>query len=167
MWSSKKYSAKLYLVSAFLFCISPVHIVSPQFLYHSHHAMEDFTRDLSTINPTESTDSSDQTPVQSTVQWWLLVLLWITAPVTCFGNLLVILALLFDKKLLKTNFNIYVFNLAFTDFMVSIIAMPLYSIDVYFGYWPYDEVVCGLWILMDWGMTFGSIFTLVAISIDR
>ena len=29
------------------------------------------------------------------------------------------------------------------------------------------QVICGLWIFMDWGMTFASIYTLVAISIDR
>ena len=35
------------------------------------------------------------------------------------------------------------------------------------GYWPFGEIMCGVWIFFDYGMTFASVFTLVAISLDR
>ncbi|ELT97489.1 hypothetical protein CAPTEDRAFT_39253, partial [Capitella teleta] len=87
--------------------------------------------------------------------------------VTLFGNILVLLAFASDRKLGKINFNLYIVNLAITDICVSAIGMPLYALDLYRGSWPFDQVTCALWILLDWGMTFLSIFTLVAISVDR
>ncbi|ELT97435.1 hypothetical protein CAPTEDRAFT_193393 [Capitella teleta] len=99
--------------------------------------------------------------------WGFIVILWITAAVTLFGNILVLLAFASDRKLGKINFNLYIVNLAITDICVSAIGMPLYALDLYRGSWPFDQVTCALWILLDWGMTFLSIFTLVAISVDR
>ena len=81
--------------------------------------------------------------------------------------MLVILCFFVEKKLWKVNFNIFILNLAVTDVMVSCMAIPFYSIDFYFGHWPFDEITCAVWIFFDWGMTFASIFTLVAISVDR
>ena len=104
---------------------------------------------------------------RSLAKWTLVILLWITAFITFFGNLLVILAFVVEKKLFKVNFNIFILNLAVTDVLVSTMAVPFYSIDVYVGYWPFNEIVCAVWIFCDWGMTFASIFTLVAISVDR
>ncbi|ELT93321.1 hypothetical protein CAPTEDRAFT_74776, partial [Capitella teleta] len=86
---------------------------------------------------------------------------------TLFGNILVLLAFASDRKLGKINFNLYIVNLAITDVCVSAIAMPFFALDLYRGGWPFDQVTCALWIFIDWGMTFMSIFTLVAISVDR
>lgn len=108
------------------------------------------------------------TPYQLTPFFWaIIVLLWMTAAVTFFGNILVLLAFASDQKLSKVNFNLYLVNLAVTDVCVSVIAIPFFAIDIYYGGWPYDQVTCAVWILLDWGMTFLSIFTLVAISVDR
>ena len=103
----------------------------------------------------------------SPIGWTLVVALWIASILTFLGNLLVILAFVFEKRLMRINFNIYILNLAVTDVLVSITATPFYSIYVYLGYWPFNEVVCAFWIFLDWGMTFASIYTLVGISIDR
>ncbi|ELT95665.1 hypothetical protein CAPTEDRAFT_110529 [Capitella teleta] len=99
--------------------------------------------------------------------WGFIVIMWITAAATLFGNILVLLAFASDRKLGKINFNLYIVNLAITDICVSAIGMPLFALDLYRGSWPFDQVTCAFWILMDWGMTFLSIFTLVAISVDR
>ena len=58
-------------------------------------------------------------------------------------------------------------NLAITDVSVAIFAMSFYTFDVLLGYWPFGEFMCGVWIFFDYGMTFASVFTLVAISFDR
>ncbi|ELU17631.1 hypothetical protein CAPTEDRAFT_45911, partial [Capitella teleta] len=68
---------------------------------------------------------------------------------------------------LQVNFNIFILNLAITDLTVSCVGMPFFALDLIFGRWIFDEVTCAMWILSDWGMTFASVFFLVAISIDR
>ncbi len=65
------------------------------------------------------------------------------------------------------HFNLYVVNLAVTDVSVAVFAMSFYTFDVLLGRWPFGEFMCGVWIFFDYGMTFASVFTLVAISVDR
>ena len=59
--------------------------------------------------------------------------------VTAFGNLIVLLAFLVDTKL-RQPFNLFIMNLAVTDFLVAITAMPFYTIDTLLGYWPFGQV---------------------------
>ncbi len=67
----------------------------------------------------------------------------------------------------NNHFNLYVVNLAVTDVSVAVTAMSFYTFDVLLGYWPFGEFMCGVWIFFDYGMTFASVFTLLAISLDR
>jgi len=85
---------------------------------------------------------------------------------TVFGNLLVLMSFLVEKRLLQP-FNLYILNLAVTDFLVAITAMTFYTIDTLLGFWPFGKLMCGVWIYFDFAMTFASVFTLVAISINR
>ena len=59
--------------------------------------------------------------------------------VTIFGNLIVLIAFLVDNKL-RQPFNLFIMNLAVTDFLVAITAMPFYTIDTLLGYWPFGQV---------------------------
>ncbi|KAK7484144.1 hypothetical protein BaRGS_00024633, partial [Batillaria attramentaria] len=70
-------------------------------------------------------------------------------------------------KRLQTVFNLYIVNLAFTDISVALGAMSFYTTENILGYWPFGEFMCGVWIFFDYGMTFASVFTLLAISVDR
>ena len=58
---------------------------------------------------------------------------------TVGGNAVVIMAYVTEKKM-RTNFGMYVVNLAFTDFMVGLTGMTVYLIDYMLGYWPFGEV---------------------------
>ncbi|XP_052058942.1 D(2) dopamine receptor-like [Mytilus californianus] len=87
--------------------------------------------------------------------------------VTIIGNLIVLLAFIKESKLRKEAFNYFIFNLAITDFLVAITAMTFYTIDTVLGYWPFGPAMCAFWIYADYAMTFASVFTLTAISIDR
>ena len=86
--------------------------------------------------------------------------------VTIVGNLLVIISPFVDRKL-RNTFTYYIINLGMTDFLVALTAMSFYSFDIMLGYWPFGEVMCGVWIFFDYGMTFSSVFTLMVISVDR
>ena len=69
----------------------------------------------------------------------MAVLLTALVLVTLFGNLIVLIAFLVDTKL-RQPFNLFIMNLAVTDFLVAITAMPFYTIDTLFGYWPFGQV---------------------------
>ena len=84
-----------------------------------------------------------------------------------FGNILVLVAIATDRNLHKSNFNLFVANLAVTDVSVALTAMPFYTIDILLGYWPFGEIICAMWIWFDYAMTFASMFTLIVISLDR
>ena len=59
--------------------------------------------------------------------------------VTSFGNLIVLVAFIVDSKLWQP-FNLYIMNLAVTDFLVGVSAMTFNSIDILMGYWPFGQV---------------------------
>lgn len=95
----------------------------------------------------------------------MVAALIIIAVVTFGGNAVVLLSFALEKKM-RTKFNMFIFNLALTDIIVSL-TTSFYAMDLLFGCWPFSELLCGVWIFFDWGMTFLSIFTLMAVSLDR
>lgn len=97
----------------------------------------------------------------------IITILTIIVLLTILGNLIVLLAFFLEPKLRNETFNYYIFNLAITDFLVAITAMTFYTIDTVLGYWPFGPAMCAFWIYFDYAMTFGSVFTLTAISVDR
>nr|KAG5693246.1 hypothetical protein BaRGS_000828 [Batillaria attramentaria]KAG5695637.1 hypothetical protein BaRGS_029127 [Batillaria attramentaria] len=94
------------------------------------------------------------------------VLLFFIILVTVVGNTLVLVAVAREKRL-HTVFNILIVNLAITDVSVGLVAMTFFAAFNILQEWPFGEFLCGLWIFFDFGMTFASIFTLLAISLDR
>lgn len=77
------------------------------------------------------------------------------------------LALLFGRYTkMKTATNIYIFNLAVADALVTT-TMPFQSTDYLLNSWPFGEVVCKVFISIDYYNMFTSIFTLTMMSVDR
>ena len=63
---------------------------------------------------------------------------------------------------MKTATNIYIFNLAVADALVTT-TMPFQSTDYLLSSWPFGEVACKVFISID----YYSIFTLTMMSVDR
>uniref|UniRef100_A0A3B4AML0 G-protein coupled receptors family 1 profile domain-containing protein n=1 Tax=Periophthalmus magnuspinnatus TaxID=409849 RepID=A0A3B4AML0_9GOBI len=82
-----------------------------------------------------------------------------------FGNCLVMYVIVRYTKM-KTATNIYIFNLALADALVTT-AMPFQSTDYMLNSWPFGEVVCKVFIAIDYYNMFTSIFTLTMMSVDR
>lgn len=76
----------------------------------------------------------------------------------------VLLPLRYTK--MKTATNIYIFNLAVADALVTT-TMPFQSTDYLLNSWPFGEVVCKVFISIDYYNMFTSIFTLTMMSVDR
>lgn len=91
----------------------------------------------------------------------------ITSVVGVVGNGVILLVFVVERKLLRNNFNLLILNLTLADLCIALLDLPFQLIANQWGYWPFHAVECALLVFCDWGMTFISIFTLVAISIDR
>lgn len=130
---------------------------------HNTSTVTPYNESLNNVTTSEPLSGFVYTPEKIV----LAVVLATLVVVTFFGNLLVMLSFYFEPKLRSLSFNYYIFNLAITDFLVAVSAMTFYTIDTLFGYWPFGITMCSVWIFLDFAMTFASVFTVVAISVDR
>ncbi|KAL6102063.1 oprm1 [Pungitius sinensis] len=81
------------------------------------------------------------------------------------GNVLVMYIIVRYTKM-KTATNIYIFNLAFADALVTS-TLPFQSVNYLMGTWPFGDAVCKVVMSIDYYNMFTSIFTLTTMSIDR
>uniref|UniRef100_UPI003AAFEB36 kappa-type opioid receptor n=1 Tax=Centroberyx gerrardi TaxID=166262 RepID=UPI003AAFEB36 len=81
------------------------------------------------------------------------------------GNCLVMYVIIRYTKM-KTATNIYIFNLAVADALVTT-TMPFQTTDYLLNSWPFGEVVCKVFISIDYYNMFTSILTLTMMSVDR
>ena len=92
------------------------------------------------LNLTSNTTLEEAAAIAAPWKVFLMGLgLVLVLSLTIIGNLAVMVAFVFEKKL-QTPFNIYIVNLAVTDFFIGLIAMPLNAAEILFGYWPFDDV---------------------------
>ncbi|CAG2189923.1 CHRM3 [Mytilus edulis] len=90
----------------------------------------------------------------------------ILAVLTLGGNLLVMISFGINKKLRILN-NYFLVSLSVADSAIGLISMPLYTVYVVLGYWPFSSLLCDLWLSMDYVMTYSSALHLVIICVDR
>ncbi|XP_031602639.2 mu-type opioid receptor isoform X1 [Oreochromis aureus] len=81
------------------------------------------------------------------------------------GNVLVMYIIVRYTKM-KTATNIYIFNLALADALVTS-TLPFQSVNYLMGTWPFGDVLCKMVMSIDYYNMFTSIFTLTTMSIDR
>ena len=83
------------------------------------------------------------------------------------GNLLVGIAVCKNPNLRKTVPNLYILNLAVSDFLMSVLGIPFSVAAVVIGKWPFGFFVCqfqGFWILL---MCAVSLQTLAVTAVNR
>nr|7Y1F_R Chain R, Kappa-type opioid receptor [Homo sapiens] len=81
------------------------------------------------------------------------------------GNSLVMFVIIRYTKM-KTATNIYIFNLALADALVTT-TMPFQSTVYLMNSWPFGDVLCKIVLSIDYYNMFTSIFTLTMMSVDR
>ena len=84
-----------------------------------------------------------------------------------FGNAGTIIAFLQVRGLREKPSDLLVFSLCITDFFIGFVALPLVSPLYTIGYWPLGERICKFDVLFSSLVVNTSLFTLLAISIDR
>uniref|UniRef100_A0A2I3LWS1 Mu-type opioid receptor n=2 Tax=Papio anubis TaxID=9555 RepID=A0A2I3LWS1_PAPAN len=95
----------------------------------------------------------------------IMALYSIVCVVGLFGNFLVMYVIVRYTKM-KTATNIYIFNLALADALVTS-TLPFQSVNYLMGTWPFGTILCKIVISIDYYNMFTSIFTLCTMSVDR
>uniref|UniRef100_A0A8C9S3R7 Neuropeptide FF receptor 1 n=1 Tax=Scleropages formosus TaxID=113540 RepID=A0A8C9S3R7_SCLFO len=82
------------------------------------------------------------------------------------GNMLVCLIVLRDRRM-RTVTNLFILNLAVSDLLVGIFCIPTTLVDNLITGWPFSNTVCKMSGLVQGMSVSASVFTLVAIAVDR
>ncbi|OWA49833.1 putative Melatonin receptor type 1B [Hypsibius exemplaris] len=105
-------------------------------------------------------------PGLSSVPWWIVIPIGAFILLTITANLLVIASFLSEPRL-RNHFNLYLLNLAVTDLLVGLIGMPHFAVYTYYGYWPLSQPHCSFWMFFDYLCPPESLWSVLAISVDR
>lgn len=82
------------------------------------------------------------------------------------GNGLVCAAVI-RKPSMRTGRNVYIINLAISDFLLCIFTMPFSLVEIALKYWPLGGVMCKLVAGMQATSIFVSAISITAIALDR
>ncbi|XP_034617544.1 neuropeptide FF receptor 1-like [Trachemys scripta elegans] len=82
------------------------------------------------------------------------------------GNSLVCLVVVRNQRM-HTVTNLFILNLAISDLLVGIFCVPTTLLDNLITGWPFNQVVCTMSGLVQGSSVSASVFTLVAIAMDR
>ncbi|XP_033107696.1 muscarinic acetylcholine receptor M3-like [Anneissia japonica] len=96
-----------------------------------------------------------------------VIITWILAVLTVFGNSCVILAFITEKSLHMNPANFFILNLSVADFLTGAISFPLNNLWLMFGRWPFGEAVCKMWLIVDYTACAVSVCGIILISLDR
>ncbi|CAK5083783.1 unnamed protein product [Meloidogyne enterolobii] len=104
--------------------------------------------------------------------WWLPLLICVPLfsvliSLAFSGNLLVIAAIFYDRKLRRQPENLFLVSLAMSDLFVAGMVMVLAAANDLIGFWPFGAAFCQFWICLDIACSTASILNLCAIALDR
>ncbi|XP_064637612.1 5-hydroxytryptamine receptor 2C-like [Lineus longissimus] len=97
---------------------------------------------------------------------WPALLLFLVIVMTIWGNIMVCLAVKYERKL-RNRFNYFLVSLALSDMMCAVLVMPGSVIKSFLGFLPVNRTICLVWFSLDVLFTSSTIIHLCTISIDR
>ncbi|XP_022110821.1 muscarinic acetylcholine receptor M3-like [Acanthaster planci] len=120
------------------------------------------------VNDTDTNISNEYTPSFSlTKTVTLSIVLGIISTMTVIGNIFVIVAYIKDRRISATVANSFILSLSVCDLIVGAVSLPLYSIRIILGYWPFGKIPCQIWLALDYTVVHVAVFTIIFISLDR
>ncbi|XP_050928957.1 neuropeptide FF receptor 2-like [Lates calcarifer] len=87
--------------------------------------------------------------------------------VVCMVGNGVVCFIVLRSKNMRTVTNLFILNLAISDLLVGIFCMPTTLVDNIITGWPFGSIVCKLSGMVQGISVSASVFTLVAIAVDR
>ncbi|XP_030623909.1 neuropeptide FF receptor 1 like 3 [Chanos chanos] len=130
--------------------------------------------DVLPINQTNATNSSALTGIilspyyqHSFAMATVLTLAYLFIFLLCMiGNGMVCVIVLRNRHM-RTVTNIFILNLAISDLLVGVFCIPTTLVDNLITGWPFSNMICKLSGLVQGMSVCASVFTLVAIAVDR
>ncbi|XP_008590148.1 PREDICTED: neuropeptide FF receptor 1 [Galeopterus variegatus] len=114
------------------------------------------------VNLTFSSYYQHSSPVAA-----LIIVAYVLIFLLCMvGNTLVCFIVLKNRHM-RTVTNMFILNLAVSDLLVGIFCMPTTVVDNLITGWPFDNATCKMSGLVQGMSVSASIFTLVAIAVER
>lgn len=86
--------------------------------------------------------------------------------ITICGNLLVMCSFFLDRQI-RNPTNYFILSLSVSDFIIGLISIPFLTFYLMIGEWPFGQVICNLWLSLDYTVCLTSIYTVLFITIDR
>jgi len=162
--------------------ISPTHQSSlssvtsyDPYYYNSHYSYsnlynsENETSTALMFNGSTPTPPKEGGPVSKYSLFQTIIIAWIASCLgllTVLGNILVMVSFKIDKQL-QTISNYFLFSLAVADFVIGTIGMPLSTVYLLVGHWPFGPRLCDAWLAIDYLTSNASVLNLLMISFDR
>ncbi|XP_066288370.1 histamine H3 receptor-like [Branchiostoma lanceolatum] len=135
------------------------------FLNNGTTTLMSLTTNNGSTNGTDGT-SGYTPPFSPAVTAVLAFLIGVVILITVCGNLLVIIAF-WQNRNLRTTSNYFLLNLAFADFLIGSIAIPMYVPYILSGVWSLGHDACIVWLVIDYCVCSASTLNIMAISLDR
>ena len=95
------------------------------------------------------------------------IVVWFMWVATLVGNALVIAAFFTNRTIRNKVSNLYILNLAVSDFIIGFIPLGMNNVYRLSGIWPFGEKGCKLWLAVDFSACFVSVWAITLISYDR
>uniref|UniRef100_A0A8R1TST6 G_PROTEIN_RECEP_F1_2 domain-containing protein n=1 Tax=Onchocerca volvulus TaxID=6282 RepID=A0A8R1TST6_ONCVO len=122
---------------------------------------------ISSVNSFDGTTTVSNSFDEAVTVAIICLLIGLMIGATLVGNSLVIMAVLFVRKLKIQPANYLFVSLAVADFCVGLLVMPIALIDLLTDRWILGGVVCRFWTSADLTLCTASIVNLCMISVDR
>ncbi|CAG5119002.1 unnamed protein product, partial [Candidula unifasciata] len=99
-----------------------------------------------------------------------VVLVILYAPiflVAVVGNLVVLLAVLTDRRMRKSSANYFLVNLAIADLLVALMCIPMTTVYYMYNLWLLGTTICKATGYLQGVSIVANVFTIVLMSVDR
>ena len=119
---------------------------------------------------TNESSSLPEADVEAFALWQVIILSLLAGSVsfiTVAGNLIVLLSFIIERAIRQPTYY-FIASLAVSDLLIGALSMPFYTVYLLTGKkWPLGEVICDLWLSIDYTVCLCSIYTVFCITIDR